>query len=119
MGLGDGRVIEIEAGQKSGYSSKGLLASGVIKPKSGAILGIMGFNDNAVDQYIQIFDSATVPANDAVPELVIEVPTKSNFSISFGENGYPLANGISWSNSTTLDTKTIGAADVWLNAIYS
>jgi hypothetical protein len=112
-------MVEIEAGTKGSYSSKGLLASGVIKAKGGTILGVMGFNDKDADQYIQIFDSATVPDDAAVPTLVIEVTAKSNFSISFGENGYKLPTGISWSNSTTLATKTIGADDVWLNAVYS
>lgn len=118
MSYGDGRVVEIEAGAKDSYSSKGLLASDVIKARGGTIIGIMGHNNSATDQFIQIFASKTVPADGAVPEITFEVMANGNFSVSFGENGYPLKDGISWSNSTTLDTKTIGATDVWLNAIY-
>lgn len=113
------RIVEIEAGQKPAYSSKALVASGVIKAKGGAIIGVMGYNDSASDQFVQIFDSPTVPDDATVPTLVIEVAAKSNFSVSFGENGYPLPTGISFSNSSTLATKTIGSADVWLNAVYS
>lgn len=119
MGYGDGRVVEIEAGQKLAYSSNGLVESGVIKAKKGTLLGIMGYNNSGSDQFIQIFNSPTVPADTTVPEITFKVLKSSSFSVSFGENGYPLKDGISWSNSSTLDTKTIGLANIWLNAIYN
>jgi hypothetical protein len=118
LGYGDGRLVEIEGGNKESYSTKGLVASGVIKPRKGALFGIMGINNSESDQYIHIFDSATVPANGVEPDIVIPVPLESDFSIDFGVHGYKFKKGIAWSNSSTLETKTIGSADCWLNAIY-
>lgn len=118
MGYGDGRVVEIEGGLKDTYSSVGLVDSGVIKSKKGVLFGLSGYNNSASDQYIHIFNSPTVPADTGVPEIIISVPANSNFSFDAGVHGYKLSNGISFSNSSTLATKTIGSADCWINAIY-
>jgi len=102
----------------SQYSTPALAASGVIKDKAGALYNLSGINDKAAIQYIQIFDSKTVPADGAVPVLVLVVSADSNFSIDLGVYGLPCKNGISWSNSSTLATKTIGAADCFVTAVY-
>lgn len=107
-----------ETGTLSVSSTSALATSAVIKASSGTLHSLIGFNDSSSAQYIQLHDSATLPANTAVPKLVITVPTKANFSIDFGSFGMPFANGIVWCNSSTLATKTIGSADCFATAIY-
>ena len=144
MGYGDGRVVEIDSGTnligkvgidqttdgttnlvrtngavKDTYATTALAASGVIKASAGTLYGLAGINNSSSDQYLQIFDSVTVPADTTVPKLVLFIPAKSNFSFDLGMYGFALGTGISWSNSSTLATKTIGSADVWLNAVYN
>jgi hypothetical protein len=111
--------INTNGAVKTGYATTTLAASGVIKASAGTLYGVSGINNSANDQYLQIFNSATVPADATVPRLVLFIPAKSNFSFDLGMYGFAFATGISWSNSSTLATKTIGSADVWLNGIYN
>jgi len=110
--------VPVEGNTKSVYKTTELATSGVVKASPGTLYGIVGINDSATAQYIQLHDATAVPADTAIPVVVITVPTKSNFSIDFGMYGMAFATGICWSNSSTLATKTIGAADCWLTAIY-
>lgn len=93
-----------------------LATSLVVKASAGQLLSIVGYS--TVTQYIQIHDSTTLPADAAVPDVVIPITAGAPFSIDFGELGLDLATGIVVSNSTTGPTKTIGAADTWITAIY-
>lgn len=95
-----------------------LAASKVVKAAAGTLYGVSGFNSGPT-QYIQIHDAAALPANGAVPILPIEVPAGKPFAIDFGAKGRAFATGIVVCNSTTLATKTLGAADSWFDAQYS
>jgi hypothetical protein len=111
-------VVFGAAGGADTYDSQEYEASGVIKEAAGTFFGLMGYNSSASAQFILIFDAAAVPADDAVPKVIVKVPAESSFSISFAPFGKQFANGICWSNSSTGATKTIGSADVWINALY-
>lgn len=100
------------------YAPKAVLASGVIKASAGTLYSISGFNNSASDQYIQIHNAASLPADATAPTVSIIVPTKGNFSFDFGEYGLPLSTGIVWCNSSTLETKTIGSADCFVFGTY-
>ncbi len=102
----------------STYKTSALAASGVIKASAGTLYGFSGVNNSGSDQHIQIHDAAAVPVDTAVPIIVIIVPAGGNFSFDAGFHGVAFANGISWSNSSTLATKTIGSADCWVVASY-
>lgn len=92
-----------------------LVASRVIATAPCKLLSIIVLNTGAA-QYIQVFESATVPANGAVPELpAVYVGATSTVQFDF-LNGVDM-DAVSISNSSTAATKTIGAADCAITAI--
>ncbi|MFA5670654.1 MAG: hypothetical protein WC967_15560 [Balneolaceae bacterium] len=92
-------------------------ASHVIKDTAGSLLGFTGYNSGPT-QWIHVYDSATLPADTAVPVVILKVAADDNFSWDSGREPYPFASGIVIANSTTGPTKTIGAADCWFNVLY-
>lgn len=97
--------------------STALETSRVIKASAGNLYKLTGINNKATAQYIQIFNSTTVPADTTVPIYVFFV-APGNFSFDCGSFPVPFSTGISVSNSSTLATKTIGSADCWFTAEY-
>lgn len=91
-------------------------ASRVVKASAGTLLSLTGYNSGPA-QFIQIFNSTTVPANGTAPVLLISVPATSSFAFEW-RNGIPLSTGIAVSNSSTGATKTIGSADCFFTATY-
>lgn len=91
-------------------------ASRVVKASAGTLLSLTGYNSGPA-QFLQIFNSTTVPANGVAPVLVVAVPATSSFAFEW-RNGVPLGTGISISNSSTGPTKTIGSADCYFTATY-
>jgi hypothetical protein len=102
----------------SSSDSTALEASRVIKASAGRLYTLSGVNTGGSGQYVQVYNSATVPDNGAVPVLLVYVPALGTFSIDFTPFGKYFSTGISVSNSSTAATKTIGAADMWFNAEY-
>lgn len=99
-------------------NSSGLAASLVVKASSGVLWDIVITNTKASLQYIQVFDSATVPADTAVPIVSFPIAASPQaFVISF-QQGMPFTSGIAISNSSTAATKTIGSADCLIAADY-
>lgn len=93
------------------------VASQVIKASAGRLYSFAGYNSSASAQFIQIFNSATVPADGTAPIYVFTVPAASNWSYDFPLGRY-FSTGISVSNSSTQATKTIGTTNCWFNAEY-
>lgn len=89
----------------------------VVKAAAGILYGVTGYNSKGTPQFLQIHDAAALPADTAVPKIVISVPASSSFALEFGM-GRGFANGIVICNSSTGPTKTIGAADIWVDAQY-
>lgn len=100
------------------YDSVALEASAIIKASPGALFSITGYNSNANDQFVQIHDSAALPADTAVPAIVFKVAAQENFFYEIKEIGRFFKNGIVICNSSTCPTKTIGSADIWVNCQY-
>lgn len=94
-------------------------ASHVIKGSAGNCFGLSGYNSKGSAQFIQLLDSATLPADTAVPSVIFSVGASSNFSIDFGTYGRRFSTGIVICNSSTGPTKTIGSADCWFDVQYS
>lgn len=108
------RMVE---GAASNATTSALAASLVVKASAGVLLGFQGVNTSGSAQYIQVHDAASLPANGAVPKLVITVPAGENFSLDLSR-GRVFTNGIVICNSSTAATKTIGSANCWIDAQY-
>lgn len=100
-------------------SSSALEASHVIKASAGNLYTITGYNSKTSSQFIQVFNSTTVPADTTVPIYTFTVPPSSNFSLDFGTLGEAFSTGIAISNSSTAATKTIGSADCFFTVRFS
>lgn len=93
-----------------------LVASRVISTTPVKLLSLIVLNTGPA-QYIQLFESATVPANAAVPELPsVYVAADSTVQFDFGVYGIDF-DALSVSNSSTEAAKTIGSADCAITAI--
>jgi hypothetical protein len=95
----------------SNYASQAAESSKSVKASNGVIYGIGGYNAKASAQFIQIHDASSIPADGAIPAFSITAAASSNFSIDFGVYGMAFLNGLAVSNSSTVATKTVGAAD--------
>lgn len=91
----------------------------VIKASAGTLYGLSGYNSKATGQFIQLHDAASLPADTAVPKIVIYVQPSSPFSIDFGARGRAFGAGMVICNSSTGPTKTVGSADIWVDAQYA
>ncbi len=103
----------------SNATSSAYEASRIIKGSAGVLFAITGYNSSALDQFIQLHDSNSTPADTAVPVVTFLVRAGRNFSLSFGGKfGRFFSTGIVICNSSTGPTKTIGSADCWFDAQY-
>jgi hypothetical protein len=99
-------------------SSQAAEASHLIKSGAGRLFGFTVYNSAGAAQFIQLHDLEKLPADTAVPSLVIKVATVADRTVTFGEGGRFFNRGIVICNSSTFATKTIGAADCFFDAQY-
>lgn len=98
-------------------SSTAYEASHVLKASAGQLVSLTGYNSRTSAQFVQVFNSTTVPADATAPVLTFTVPASSNFSYDVPITGLPFSTGIAVSNSSTGPTKTIGSADCYYTAV--
>lgn len=99
-------------------SSAAYETSRVVKSTPGVLFGLSGYNSKASAQFIQLHDASLLPAEAAIPVSVFTVAASSNFSLDFGLKGRKFDKGIVICNSSTAQTKTVGAADCWFDCQY-
>lgn len=81
------------------------------KSSAGVLFSVSGYNGSTADQYIQVHDTASTPANGALPMKSFLVKANSQFSFDFaGSHGVAVTAGIYVCSSSSRDTKTIGVA---------
>jgi hypothetical protein len=100
-------------------SSTAYEASHVLKASAGTLYEVSFYNSSASAQFYQLHNSATLPADTAVPVRIINVPAGGMGSFDFGLRGRPFSTGIVVTNSSTGPTKTIGAADSFYDALVA
>jgi hypothetical protein len=96
-------------------STEALVASLIVGGGARRLFGLQGVNNAAVATFVLIFDTDKVPANGAVPKVVIRAAGSDNFSAYFGTAGRWFDRGIVIANSSTLATLTLSTADLWLD----
>jgi len=109
-------------------------ASGVITASPGLLVDCDLYNGNAAARTFQFYDSATVPSDGAQGcdsshfsgcwkvSVTCPATTQCAWSIvgqaPLRAAAVPFANGISWANSSTVQTKTVGSADSTVSCRY-
>jgi len=111
-------AIETATGVKSHAKTTAYAASLIVKASAGTFFGLTGYNSKTSAQFIQIHDASSLPADTAVPSIILRAEAQSNFGVALDAGGVSMATGIVISNSSTAATKTIGAADCWFNVTY-
>lgn len=117
-GIGVSSTVLTQGIAMSRIGSAVVGSSLVIKAGAGTLYGLSVYNTGAVDQYIQIHNTTTLPADTAVPIITIPLYAGGVLFLDYGVYGIPFAVGMVACNSTTIGTKTIGAADCWFVATY-
>lgn len=98
------------------YNSAGLVSSLIVpatqmETSQGIVLRNLSAHSTKITaQYIQIFDTTSVPANGAVPIMTYPIGVNITLNLDFG-NGRQFLNGVTICNSSTAATLTIGTAD--------
>lgn len=111
-------ALRVEFNAPTAYASAAYEASVVVKATPGTLYKVMGYNSNALAQFIQVHDATTLPIDTSVPIVTFSAPGLSLFEWDAGQLGYPFAAGIVACNSATGPTKTIGTTDCWFNVLF-
>jgi hypothetical protein len=90
----------------------------VVKASAGKLYKLVFTNGNAAVRYLQIHNTTTLPADTAVPIVSIPVPIGQTFTLDLTQFGQYFSTGMVVCNSSTGATKTVGAADSYINAWY-
>jgi hypothetical protein len=110
--------LQVQGPTNSNASSVAYEASHIIKAAPGKLFGLTIYNSKATAQFIQLHDAAALPIDTAIPVVLIYAQATSSVSFDLGIFGRNFTNGIVVCNSSTGPTKTIGAADLFIDAQY-
>ncbi len=86
----------------------------IVAPHPIILLGFTIYNSGAA-QFIQLHDATTLPADTSVPVLPLPIGAAGILPAWWGTEGRYFPHGLVICNSSTVVTKTIGAADCWFD----
>ena len=98
------------------YTSDALVAAAQVAASSCNLCGFIASNNNAAVRYLQIHNSATTPAEGAVP--MASLPIAAGDTLVMADMPLTLSAGLYICLSETLATKTLADADLNLLAYY-
>ena len=106
-----------EAPSATRTTSAALEASHVISAVPASLYWLNVYNDKGSAQYIQVHDSASLPANGAIPVMTFTLASKATATIQLSDPPMAFTKGIVVANSSTGATLTIGSADCWFTTL--
>ncbi len=111
-------VCGVQRSDYTSYSTGGAPeASAVLSATPGTLIMLTGYSTAA--GYVLLFDSASVPIDTTVPKYRLAVAANDNFSFLIPVCGLPeFKNGFSVCFSSTIATKTLGAAACYFQAFF-
>lgn len=92
-------------------------ASLVVKASPGKLFKLY-ISNGGTAQVFQVFNASSLPTDGVVPVHSFRVAANDTREIDFSAFGDYFSTGIVVSNSSTLASKTIGAADSFISALY-
>ena len=101
------------------YAPDTILASGVICVRPINLIGIWLRNTGAATVYVFMFNSITVPGNGTKPSGGQPIKLEAGTSACLvPPGGQQFSVGMSWAVSSTDNTLTLAAAEMWVTATY-
>lgn len=107
-----------QAGLPLNAHSNALAASRTVLSGPGYLTSLLVSSTNAAAQFIQLHDAIALPANGAVPAVVMTVAATADKFVSYPLPGRYFQRGIVVANSTTSGTLTTGVADCFFDAQF-
>lgn len=89
----------------------------IVKQTSGLVFGFTASSSLGAGQFIQLHDASSLPSDGAVPVAVFAIGSTSTAAAAWIPPR-SFRNGIVICNSTTQNTKTLGAANTLFDVQY-
>lgn len=118
LGLPNPYPFGVPEGLPLSATTPALTASLAVFIGQGRLLGISVSNTKTSAQFIQVFDASSLPADNAVPLISVDIATVIAKAIAFDPYGRWFEQGCFVCNSSTQGTKTLGSADCLFDAQY-
>lgn len=104
--------------EKPPIVSTALEASRVLKAAPGTLVGLMVYNNNASDRWLQLHNATSAPADGVVPYLPpVKIAAGATILLELPTTGIFFSVGIYACNSSTAATKTLSGSDLLMAAI--
>lgn len=104
--------------EKAPVVSTALEAAHILKAAPGTLVGLMVYNNNASDRWLQLHNAISAPADTAVPYIPpVKVAAGTTVLLELPSTGIYFPTGIYACNSSTAATKTLSGADFLMAAV--
>lgn len=97
----------------------GALAKSLVLPGSIVVYGFTVYSTKSSAQFLNVFDAASLPADNAVPLFSWPLAANNGVGIAWQPNGRWFKGGLVLCNSSTDAVKTIGSADCFFDVQWN